>query len=170
MPSPTVSRRTVVGEPPRFVEAQRFVPRPLSLGLLLGLAVLAAWAVATGPDPEIWPPVIVGLVLILLFHMLELSVTVRPSEVDVHFRPVRRRRIAIGDVVTCRARDYRPIREFGGWGIHRGWKGTWAYNVRGHRGVELTLRDGASLLIGSQRADELAGAIRECAGLDPGTG
>jgi hypothetical protein len=172
MPSPTVSRRTVVREPPRFVEVQRFVPRALSLSLLVGLAAVAAWALAVAPatGPQIGPPLVVGLVLVVLFHLLELTVTVRSSEVDVHFRPIRRRRIAIGDVLTCRARDYRPIREFGGWGIHRGWKGTWAYNVRGHRGVELTLRDGGSLMIGSQRADELAQAIRECAGLGPGTG
>ena len=168
MSSPTVSGRTVVLEPPRFTEVQRFVPRALSLGLLVGLAVFTAWAVAAAPAaaPEIWLPAVVGLGLTLLFHLLELTVTVRSSEVDVHFRPIRRRRIAIGDVVTCTARDYHPVKEYGGWGIHRGFQGGWAYNVRGHRGVQLTLRGGGSLLLGSQRADELADAIQECAGLD----
>jgi hypothetical protein len=36
-----------------------------------------------------------------------------------------------------------------------------AYNVRGDRGVQLVLRDGRRVLIGSQRADELAKAIAE---------
>jgi hypothetical protein len=34
-----------------------------------------------------------------------------------------------------------------------------AYNVRGDQGVELTLRDGRRVLIGTQRATELAAAI-----------
>ena len=35
-----------------------------------------------------------------------------------------------------------------------------AYNVSGDRGVELTLANGKRVLIGSQRSEELAEAIR----------
>ena len=34
-----------------------------------------------------------------------------------------------------------------------------AYNVSGDRGVELTLKDGRRVMLGSQRADELAAVI-----------
>jgi hypothetical protein len=34
-----------------------------------------------------------------------------------------------------------------------------AYNVSGNQGVDLTLRDGRRVMLGSQRADELAAAI-----------
>jgi hypothetical protein len=34
-----------------------------------------------------------------------------------------------------------------------------AYNVSGDRGVELTLRDGRRVMLGSQRPEELAQAI-----------
>jgi hypothetical protein len=152
--------------PPLFVEEQRFLPRPLSLALLLGFAAFAVWAVVfAGPlrGPE-WVPLIVGVGLILLFHILELTVTVRPSEIDIRFRPLTRRRIPSGEVRSCEARAYRPLREYGGWGVRRGWKGGWAYNVRGDRGVQLVLEDGSSILVGSQRADELAAAIRSAAG------
>jgi hypothetical protein len=40
----------------------------------------------------------------------------------------------------------------------------WAYNVRGNRGVQLELANGKRILIGSQRAEELAGAIGEAKG------
>jgi TATA-box binding protein (TBP) (component of TFIID and TFIIIB) len=52
--------------------------------------------------------------------------------------------------------------EYGGWGIKYGRKGK-AYNVSGNRGVQLVFKDGKQLLIGSQRAEELAEAISSIA-------
>ena len=52
------------------------------------------------------------------------------------------------------------IAEYGGWGV-RMRRGGMAYNVSGDRGVQLELMDGKRILIGSQRAGELADAIRE---------
>jgi hypothetical protein len=60
---------------------------------------------------------------------------------------------------ACPDRGTRArLRDYGGWGIRKGRSG-WAYNVSGDRGVRLTYTDGETLLIGSQRADELAKAI-----------
>ena len=167
MPSPTVTGRSEVEGPPLFVETQRFLARPLSLVILLGVAAFAIWAVTSFGTlrPQEWVPLIVGVGLLLLFHVLELTVTVRPSETDIRFRPLTRRRIPHVAVRSCEARTYRPLREYGGWGVRRGWKGGWAYNVRGNRGVQLVLEDGTSILVGSQRADELAAAIQAAAGV-----
>ena len=66
--------------------------------------------------------------------------------------------MTVNEIVVARARTYSPLREYGGWGL-RGWGTSRAYNVSGNRGVELTLQDGSSIMIGSQRADELAQAI-----------
>jgi hypothetical protein len=161
MSSPTMTGRPEMEGPPLFIERQRFLSRPLSLALLLGVLALAVWAVTSSGGlrlPE-WVPLIVGVGLTLLFHLLELTVTVRPSEIDIRFRPLTRRRIPHAEVRSCEARTYRPLREYGGWGVRRGWKGGWAFNVRGNRGVQLVLADGTSILVGSQRADELAAAI-----------
>jgi hypothetical protein len=57
------------------------------------------------------------------------------------------------------ARVYRPILEYGGWGIRCGFKGARAYNVSGNKGVQLILQNGKRLLIGSQKPDELVEAI-----------
>ena len=57
------------------------------------------------------------------------------------------------------ARTYSPIREYAGWGV-KGWsRQKMAYNVSGHEGVELTLTDGRTVMLGSQRADDLAQVI-----------
>ena len=172
MPAPAVTGRSEVEGPPLYVETQRFLSRPLSLALLLGVAAFAIWTAASFGTlrPREWLPLIVGVGLLLLFHVLELTVTVRPSEIDIRFRPLARRRIPHMAVRSCEARTYRPLREYGGWGVRRGWKGGWAYNVRGNRGVQLVLDDGSSILVGSQRADDLAAAIQSAAGLSPAGG
>ena len=99
-----------------------------------------------------------GFGLPLFFLYLRLVVTVTDESIDIHFRPLTRRTIPMADVTQVEARTYAALREYGGWGI-RGWGGKRAYNVSGDRGVELTLADGRKVMIGSQRADDLAQAI-----------
>jgi hypothetical protein len=88
-----------------------------------------------------------------------LVVEVRPDQVDIRYRPFVNRTIALRNIERVTARTYRPIREYGGWGI-RGWPGQRvAYNVSGNQGVELLLQDGRSVMIGSQQPETLALAI-----------
>jgi hypothetical protein len=67
------------------------------------------------------------------------------------------------DLNECFARKYRPILEYGGWGIRCGWKGGRAYNVSGNEGVQLVFKNGKRLLIGSKEAYGLEAAIRSVA-------
>jgi hypothetical protein len=61
-------------------------------------------------------------------------------------------------------RTYRPIRDFGGWGVRWAARGI-VYHARGKHGARLVLASGERVLIGSQRADDLARAIAERTGL-----
>jgi hypothetical protein len=99
-----------------------------------------------------------GVLGILLFSRL--IVEVRGDALRIRFAPFHRRfvEIPLAEIASHAARRYRPIGEYGGWGI-RGLARNRAYNVRGDRGVQLVLRDGRKILIGSQRADDLAAAI-----------
>lgn len=166
MPSSIASGGQGAEGPYLFVEQQRFLPRPPSLALLVGVLAVAVWAATSsgGLGARESVPLVLGVGLALLFHLLQLTVSVGPNETDIRFRPLTRRRVPHSAVRSCEARTYRPIREYGGWGVRRGWKGGWAYNVRGRRGVQLGLEDGGSILIGSQRAEELAAAIRSAGG------
>lgn len=102
------------------------------------------------------------LAILLLFFLLELRVHVDADGVHVRFRPFFRKRIALESIVRCEARTYRPILEYGGWGIRWSLTGRgWAYNVSGDRGVQLELVDGKCILIGSQRPNDLADAISQ---------
>ena len=77
-----------------------------------------------------------------------------------HYPLTRVHCFAYTDIKECRGRTYRPIREYGGWGVRKGLFGRGkAFNVSGNRGVQLVFTDGRRFLIGSRRADELARAI-----------
>ncbi len=91
--------------------------------------------------------------------LLRLDVETREDALVVHFFPLRRRVVPYAAIRRCAAVTYRPIVEYGGWGIRWGGPRKWAYNVRGDRGVLLELADGGTLLVGSQRPGELARAI-----------
>jgi hypothetical protein len=147
--------------PVLFEERQRFVSRILAF-VLLGLLVLVtlfAWRdlrahLPAGRQLMMFLPVL--LVAVLLF--LELQVTVQDAGVRIRMLPFANRTIAPAQIAGWEARTYRPIREYGGWGVRFGPRGR-AYNVSGTRGVELTLANGKRVLIGSQRSDDLAAAI-----------
>ncbi|HUT30209.1 MAG TPA: DUF6141 family protein [Sedimentisphaerales bacterium] len=107
-----------------------------------------------------------GLALLLLglavlFFVVRLETEVRRDGLYFRFFPIHihYKKLRAGELVDCYARQYRPIREYGGWGIRCGLKGGRAYNVKGNRGVQLVLDDGRRLLIGSQKPDQLAEAI-----------
>jgi hypothetical protein len=104
--------------------------------------------------------ILVGVLLLWLFFRGALVTEVRQSGLFVRYYPFHRtfRRIPLEGLLTCEARTYGPIREYGGWGIRVG-MGKRAYNVSGNRGVELKYGDGKTLLIGSRKAEQLAGAI-----------
>jgi hypothetical protein len=93
---------------------------------------------------------------------LRLVTEVRDDGLYIRFAPLHRsfRRVPWTTIESAEATTYRPLREYGGWGIR--WRpGAVAYNVQGSRGVFLTRPDDRDLLVGSQRPDELATAIRE---------
>ena len=72
---------------------------------------------------------------------------------------MRAKKIDLEQVVSVRAVSYRPILQYGGWGIRWTIKGK-AYNARGNCGVRLDFANGRHLLLGSQRAEELVQTIK----------
>jgi hypothetical protein len=94
-----------------------------------------------------------------LFYQLKLVTEVDSDGIHIRFFPLTRKHIRFEDISSCEVRIYRPIREYGGWGIRFSRKGR-ALNVSGNRGVQLEFLQGMPLLIGSQQADDLARAIK----------
>lgn len=158
---------------PQFEEQQRFDQWWLWLIVLTATGLMwwgfiqqvilgHPWGTKPPPNWVLWMCAgLFGIGLPILFRSLRLDTQVTEEYVRVRLRPFRWVTFPRDTILTCAARTYRPIREYGGWGIRYGFKRGWAYNVRGNRGVQLTLTNRKPVLIGSQREEELAAAINE---------
>jgi hypothetical protein len=103
----------------------------------------------------------VGLPAILIVGLLRMTTEVWPTDLRVWFGwiPTYRRIVLIGTIQRIEVVTYRPLAEYGGWGIRQGRDGVRVLNARGNRGVRIDLADGTRLLIGSQRPEDLARAL-----------
>lgn len=103
--------------------------------------------------------VMVGAAFLLL-HVARLTTEVREDGLYVRFYPFHSvfQKIPLDQVRSFQATTYRPIRDYGGYGIRYGWRSK-AYNVSGNRGVKVEYAGGRTLLIGSQKAEQLAQAL-----------
>ena len=156
-----------------FQETQQFRQKWLWI-LLFSVCLLVIiqtiWTIINGSneDEQIIPlgyifaqgiGIIISLGLIYLFHIMKLVTEVRQDGLYIKFFPfIRPKKIEFREIKSCGARKYHPIKEYGGWGIRYGKRGR-AYNVSGNQGVQLELVEQKPLLIGSQRAIELADTI-----------
>lgn len=100
------------------------------------------------------------ILVVMLLLTMRMTTTVRPDAVQIRFGWMYSKTLPIADIARAEARVYRPVADYGGWGI-RGMGRRRAFNARGNRGVLLTLREGSTLLIGSQRPRELLAALAQ---------
>jgi len=107
-------------------------------------------------------PVIVVLLITLLFSVLRLDTEIREDGVYVRFFPLRVnfRKYPWEDIEKIFVRKYRPLLEYGGWGIRFSLSGNGrALSVSGNKGTQLVLRNNAKLLIGTNKPEEAALAL-----------
>ena len=103
-----------------------------------------------------------GLLMCLAVFVLRMTTEVTPTDVRVWFGwvPIYRRVVLLGDIRRIEPAAFRPIADYGFWGVRSGRDGERALIARGNRGVRLELADGSLLVIGSQRPEELAQALQ----------
>ena len=118
------------------------------------------WGTKPAPDWMLWLTwLLFGIGFPIFFHRVRLIVEVDDQGVRVRYPPFTTRQFDFADIEHIEARSYKPVKEYGGWGI-KGWSlNRIAYNVSGRQGVDLTLRDGRQVMLGSQKPAELAAAI-----------
>ena len=113
----------------------------------------------------LWPAFAVAVVVAFWFSQCKLVTEIRGDGLFISFVWLwPERTIAWDQIRGVETRTYRPIRDFGGWGVRSATRGI-VYHARGNRGVRLVLASGERVLIGSQRPDELARDIAERTGL-----
>jgi hypothetical protein len=110
----------------------------------------------------LWTYALMALVVFVILSILTVRQVTRvePGSVTITYGFLYRTSIPTSDIRLAEAVQYRPVRDYGGWGI-RGTRGRRALNTRGDRGVLLTRANGSTLLIGSQKPRELLAALAQ---------
>jgi hypothetical protein len=140
-----------------FHEEQRF--RQWWIWALLLIVALPILVLAATGEPALLLGALIVIAVSALIALARLVVDVDRDAITVAFHflwPTRR--IPISTVRRAQATKYRALLDYGGYGVRFGLRG-WAFNVSGDEGVVVETNDGSSLLIGSQRPEELESAI-----------
>lgn len=164
MTAPQPDTLTGVGDVPHYRETQTASDWWLyKLTIVVTAVGMGSSGIGSFRTGALWMGLLcfgLGLIMAAFIWALRLETVVRRDAVYSRVWPLHLsfRKFAWGDMDRHEAVTYRPIRDYGGWGIRLGKEG-WAYNMYGKRGVLLHLRSGKTQLIGSQRPEELAAAI-----------
>lgn len=99
---------------------------------------------------------IFSLLISVLFVNFSLETRIKKEGLYVRFFPfhLKFRYFAWKEIEKSYVRQYKPIMEYGGWGI-RGFGKNKALNMSGNMGLQLEMKDGNKLLIGTNKAEEL---------------
>jgi hypothetical protein len=105
------------------------------------------------------------ILIILLCELLPLLVMGFFIEVDDRYLMVRMGtfrlrvlRLELKNILSVETVNFRPIRDFGGWGIRMGNNG-WAYFMSGTEGVQITTTNQQKYIIGSDIPDRLVKTV-----------
>lgn len=156
-----------------FKERQYF-RNPFVLILLLAIVGMSIWALIQqvflgkpfgqnpAPDSLVILFSMLPLIFFLLFIFMHLDSNIDEESISVRLSPFGSRKIAWKNVEKAYIRNYKPILEYGGWGIRYGLgnKGM-AYTVGVYQGLQLELSDGKKVLIGTKKTNELSEFLKQ---------
>ena len=100
--------------------------------------------------------ILLYLIIFILFQSTRLITEIDAREIRYRFYPFQTRfkTILRSDIEKMEVITYRPIIDYGGWGVRFGRKGM-AYNVSGNIGLLISRKNGKTILIGTQKPDEM---------------
>jgi hypothetical protein len=108
---------------------------------------------------------VISLIPIGIIYMMQktyMITKVYTDGISVRIKPFQLKPVffSFEEVEKMYSREYKPIREYGGWGIRFGKNGK-AYNMGGNMGFQLILSNGKKVLIGSRRPFEIEKIIQK---------
>ena len=102
----------------------------------------------------------IGFGFIWLFYRMYLLTVIKEDGIQIKFFPFTDFIIPFNKIKDYKIRQYRPIAEYGGWGIRFNKFGK-AYTVSGKIGLQIKLSSGKSILIGTQNPDALLQSVNK---------
>ena len=111
-----------------------------------------------GFSPWVYALVMVVLAILAGVLTLRMRTTVTSQGLTAGYGLLGSVRVPLEDIARAEAVEYRPLREYGGWGM-RGFGRRRAVTARGNRGVLIIRRDGSTVLVGSREPRRLLSAL-----------
>jgi hypothetical protein len=152
-----------------YTEVQRFRQLWILIPVfaLVGIAIMVIMQQSMSdplPEKEVIPPfaivilIAVPVLAVLLFLMMRLETRIDETGVAIRFIPFHfsPKKFRWDEISKVYVRKYKPVIEYGGWGIrYKPFKKSIAYNVSGKQGLQLELKNGKKILVGTQNPEEV---------------
>ena len=103
--------------------------------------------------------ILTGFCFIWLFYSIKLITEIKGDSIHIKFSPFTTQIIPFSEIIKYEIRQYRPIIEYGGWGIRFNKSGK-AYTVSGNIGIQIQMSTGKGILIGTQQPNEFLQAMK----------
>lgn len=151
-----------------YSEVQKFRQWWLIAIMALVISVPSYIAFTNGIEEKRGALLIMGLTLFapvivfIMFLVLKLETHIDEKGISYRFNlfHFKTKFISWDEVKTAYVRKYSPIRDYGGWGIRYNWmRSDRAFNVSGNIGLQLILKAGKKILLGTNQKDELLLAL-----------
>ena len=102
----------------------------------------------------------IGYCFIWLFYSMKLITEIKKDGIQITFTPFTNFIIPFNKIRSYKIRKYRPILEYGGWGIRFNRTGR-AYTVSGKIGLQIELSNGKEILIGTENPDKILQSLNK---------
>ena len=156
-----------------FTETQRFRQWWLML-IIIGINLVAIWGFVQqvilghtfGDKPTSNAGIIAFLIFTIVISIFLLSITLKTEITDegvsIQFFPFinKPQSIPWNSLSDYKLIQYNALKEYGGWGLRFKSSGK-AYNIAGNHGLLLEFPNGKTLLIGTQKPEELLVALKK---------
>lgn len=151
-----------------FIEEQKFNQPLVLVGLsvafiVVGVSTYNNWALISAGSISEKLGTLSGIIIIslvsLLFLKMKLKTRIYEIGIEYQFYPFNfsYKTIKWTEIDKCYLRKYNAISEFGGWGLKFSFfgKNGKSYTTKGNIGLQLILKSGKKILIGTQKKEEL---------------
>ncbi|MBI3509900.1 MAG: hypothetical protein HY064_04500 [Bacteroidetes bacterium] len=157
-----------------FSESQRFKQIWLWVLMLIANGIFLFgiyWQVIAGhpfgnkpaPNVVLYIGESVVALMTLMFLLCRLNTGMDSSGFTYTFYPFlfSKRKIDWENVQHVYTREYRPLMEFGGWGIRWAGKQGWCYNTSGKNGIQFVMKNNKRILFGTQKMEEAEKVLKQ---------
>lgn len=123
------------------------------LWFVLTLSVIAAILCSIFLDKSYIIGVIILIPVILLLLMMRLITNINDQGMTIRYFPIyiSEKKIKWDEIENIYVRTYKPVFEFGGWGIRISFRNGLAFTTKGKYGIQIIFNNGKKLLIGTQK-------------------